>query len=69
MVSDLLQQAASDAMETEDAKDAKAGGKGGGWLRALARALGEAADKAAGLDVRREQVFFIEAPAAAAGGD
>lgn len=47
MVQDLLQQAASDAMETEDAKDAKAGGKGGGWLRALARALGEAADKAA----------------------
>jgi hypothetical protein len=47
MVQDLLRQAASDAMETEEAKDAKAGGKGGGWLRALARALGESADKAA----------------------
>ena len=47
MVHDLLRQAASDAMETEEAKDAKAGGKGGGWLRALARALGESADKAA----------------------
>lgn len=44
---DLLQQVAEDAMETEDAKDAKAGGKGGGWLRALARALGQAADKTA----------------------
>lgn len=47
MVQDLLRQTASDAMETEEAKDAKAGGKGGGWLRALARALGDSADKAA----------------------
>lgn len=47
MVQDLLRNAASEAMETEEAKDAKAGGKGGGWLRALARALGESADKAA----------------------
>lgn len=43
----LLKQAA-DAMETEEAKDAKAGGKGGrGWLRALAEALGRSADKVA----------------------
>lgn len=47
LAQDLLQQVAEDAMESEDAKDAKAGGKGGGWLRALARALGAAADKTA----------------------
>ncbi|MCW4460991.1 hypothetical protein OK349_04675 [Sphingomonas sp. BT-65] len=49
MVQDILQKAGEDAMQTEEAKEAKAGGtkSGGGWLRALARALGEAADKAA----------------------
>ena len=43
----LLNQQANDAIESDEAKEAKAGGKGGGWLRALARALGEAADKTA----------------------
>ena len=43
----LLNQQATDAIESDEAKEAKAGGRGGGWLRALARALGEAADKTA----------------------
>ena len=46
-VQDLLYKTAEDALQTDEAREAKAGGKGGGWLRALARALGEAADKAA----------------------
>jgi hypothetical protein len=48
---DAMLKMAGDAMETEEAKDAKAGAKGGsgggGWLRAIARAMGEAADKTA----------------------
>lgn len=47
MVNDLISKQAAEAMESDEAKEAKAGGKGGGWLRALARALGQAADKAA----------------------
>lgn len=43
----LLDQQANDAIESEEAKEAKAGGKGGGWLRALAQALGKAADRTA----------------------
>jgi hypothetical protein len=45
---DAMLKMAGDAMQTEEAKEAKSGGKGGGgWLRAIARAMGEAADKAA----------------------
>lgn len=49
MVQDLLHRTAADAMESEEVKDARAGGgkSGGGWLRAIARAMGEAADKTA----------------------
>lgn len=46
-INKLLNQQANEAIESDEAKEAKAGGKGGGWLRALARALGEAADKTA----------------------
>jgi hypothetical protein len=40
----ILEQTAKDASESDDAKDAKAGGKGGSWLLALAKALGTKMD-------------------------
>lgn len=45
---DLLGQSAAQLAEGQDAKEARAGGRGGSWLMALARALGETADKLAG---------------------
>lgn len=42
-----IQQAAADIAGGPEAKEAKHGGKGGSWLMAMARALGEKADKLA----------------------
>ena len=46
--SHTLMKTASDIAGGPEAKEAKAGGKGGSWLMAMARALGEKADKLAG---------------------
>lgn len=45
---DMLTKTASDIAGGPEAKEAKAGGKGGSWLMAMARALGQKADKLAG---------------------
>ena len=45
---DTLMKTAADIAGGPEAKEAKAGGKGGSWLMAMARALGEKADKLAG---------------------
>ena len=44
---DQLRYAAVEASQSEEAREAKAGGKGGSWLLAMARALGAAADRKA----------------------
>ena len=45
---DNLTKLATDIAGGPEAKEAKAGGKGGSWLMAMARALGQKADKLAG---------------------
>ena len=47
-IEDAIRQAAADIAGGPEAKEAKSGGKGGSWLMAMARALGEKADKLAG---------------------
>ena len=47
-VEDALTKMAQDIAGGPDAKEAKAGGKGGSWLMAMARALGAKADNLAG---------------------
>jgi hypothetical protein len=44
---DFISQLAGDLAGGQEAKDAKSGGKGGSWLMAMARALGQKADKLA----------------------
>lgn len=46
-IMDNLMRSAADIAGGEDAREAKAGGRGGSWLMAMARALGEKADKLA----------------------
>lgn len=46
-VDKIMQQGAIDAAQSDEAKEAKAGGKGGSWLLAIARALGAKADRLA----------------------
>ena len=46
-VEDAITKIAADIAGGQEAKDAKAGGKGGSWLMAMARALGQKADKLA----------------------
>lgn len=44
---DMISRMASDLAGGQEAKDAKAGGKGGSWLMAMAKALGAKADQLA----------------------
>jgi hypothetical protein len=44
---DMINRMASDLAGGQDAKNAKAGGKGGSWLMAMAQALGKKADQLA----------------------
>jgi outer membrane murein-binding lipoprotein Lpp len=44
---DAIRYAAVEASQSEEAREARAGGKGGSWLLAMARALGAAADRKA----------------------
>lgn len=44
---DAIRFAAIEASQSEEAREARAGGKGGSWLLAMARALGAAADRKA----------------------
>lgn len=46
-MTDALTKMATDIAGGPEAKEAKAGGKGGSWLMAMAKALGEKADKLA----------------------
>lgn len=46
-VEQTIRDMATSLSETQEFKDAKSGGKGGSWLMAMARALGEKADKIA----------------------
>lgn len=46
-IQDLLRDAVMNSTDSEDARAAKSGGRAGGWLRAMAEALGKKLDAAA----------------------